>query len=588
MLNKKTILIVFMLASSTLIPYFATRNLVGLSSPETTIHVEPDDFYVPVCDTFDINVSVTDVIDLYNYKFSLHYDTTILDALEVSEDRFLNEDKWRHFDINDDIGKVQVEAGSIPPAEPASEGGNATLVTIKFRCTLPEDEQSRVSAITFLDHVLKDREGNPILHGFGNSRCTVGMERRETKKIFEDYRLCHDTNSFCEVGFEICSDNVELDLGGHMISVTSIDPPPGAMRIGVLVEQGKTGVTITNGKISHFQYGIQIVGSDNVTVSDITISNCNNVGIEIRSSDNITITNTTVKQNRQEGVHIYEGSSYITLKNNTLSENGMGVWIDNSEEWVVTGNTIEKNGGAGVYISNSDNNTIVNNTMSNNGGSGIRLHLSSKNKIYHNNFVDNGEQAFDDGDNIWNQDYPHCGNYWSKYTGEDHYCGVDQDIAFRDGLGDEAYIIDTDSQDQYPLVEPWGSTYWVDDYYYRLDEFPFAIHSSSSVTDIVIDLKNKPGQIDFIINSSDTSGFCNAIICGELISGTFCVLIDNVTIRSILTRFSCMNETYTLIHFTYENDIHNVQIVGEVPYDLNGDGIINIIDLSILAKYWQK
>jgi hypothetical protein len=37
----------------------------------------------------------------------------------------------------------------------------------------------------------------------------------------------------------------------------------------------------------------------------------------------------------------------------------------------------------------------------------------------------------------------------------DNYQGPNQDILGKDGIGDTPYIIDSDSQDDYPLLEPW-------------------------------------------------------------------------------------------------------------------------------------
>jgi hypothetical protein len=56
--------------------------------------------------------------------------------------------------------------------------------------------------------------------------------------------------------------------------------------------------------------------------------------------------------------------------------------------------------------------------------------------------------AYDDMNNIWNDDYPSGGNYW------DDYSGIDDN---GDGIGDIPYeIFGGESTDQYPLMTPWG------------------------------------------------------------------------------------------------------------------------------------
>jgi nitrous oxidase accessory protein NosD len=51
------------------------------------------------------------------------------------------------------------------------------------------------------------------------------------------------------------------------------------------------------------------------------------------------------------------------------------------------------------------------------------LSESSNSRIFNNIFIDNANQAytFDSSNNVWNDDYPSGGNYWSNYTGIDLY-----------------------------------------------------------------------------------------------------------------------------------------------------------------------
>jgi hypothetical protein len=57
--------------------------------------------------------------------------------------------------------------------------------------------------------------------------------------------------------------------------------------------------------------------------------------------------------------------------------------------------------------------------------------------------------------NVWDDGYPSGGNYWSDYTGLDQKCGPGQNHSGSDGMGDTPYVIDSNNQDGYPLMNPW-------------------------------------------------------------------------------------------------------------------------------------
>ena len=57
----------------------------------------------------------------------------------------------------------------------------------------------------------------------------------------------------------------------------------------------------------------------------------------------------------------------------------------------------------------------------------------------------------------------HGGNYWSDYTGNDYYRGINQDIPGSDGIGDTPYNISGpgNNTDRYPLMSPHGSPFQI-------------------------------------------------------------------------------------------------------------------------------
>ncbi len=259
-----------------------------------------------------------------------------------------------------------------------------------------------------------------------------------------------------------------------------------------------TGVIVQNQNLDTGTAGIELGFSSNNTVSSNTVKGSKR-GIYLYSSDDNVVAGNTVTLANARGIYI-QRSNRNTISGNDLWGNKFGIAFANSDNSSVTDNNVWDNTKVGISISHSGdfvfgsyygsfNNTIINNTVFNNGkgisiyGSsnntvaynsvvnsanglsieffgpgGVPVEYSRNNKIHHNNVIDNAEQAYDNqGFNQWDDGYPSGGNYWGDYAGVDVFSGPNQDIPGSDWIGDTPYIIDFDSQDRYPLVNPVGT-----------------------------------------------------------------------------------------------------------------------------------
>ncbi|UCG68202.1 MAG: right-handed parallel beta-helix repeat-containing protein, partial [Thermoplasmata archaeon] len=216
--------------------------------------------------------------------------------------------------------------------------------------------------------------------------------------------------------------------------------------------------------------GIIFIWSDYNTITNNVVSlNSGLNGIGISDSIGNTIEDNTFS-NKIMGVRLMEDSKNNDITDNNVSNNWWGIRLESSSMNNNVINNYILNNNYGIYLFSSNENNIVNNNVSNNFY-GIYLEGSSGNNIYHNNILSNIAQGYDDTNNgnQWDNGYPSGGNHWGDFDepGEgayDDYQGSNQDEPGSDGIVDKGssagggknpYIIDPDSQDNYPLIEPY-------------------------------------------------------------------------------------------------------------------------------------
>lgn len=247
------------------------------------------------------------------------------------------------------------------------------------------------------------------------------------------------------------------------------------------------GFTIQNASVGFGLFGDEYYNIDNITIANNAIEDCyigieadgyhghvgkislisnlvtrNKYGIEGASyCDSLIIMDNVFSHNEEAAINGGYQTSYL-VSNNLIclsTKYGLRLFDGSNFDYNVTGNHIWNNKygigfNEGYYESGG---AIYNNTIDDNEFGVYLLGDSSQAVFFQNNFINNTHQVYYDcvqQDFVtWNKNYPVGGNYWSDYLGADFFSGPHQNMTGSDGLGDTPYVIDTNTQDNFPLIE---------------------------------------------------------------------------------------------------------------------------------------
>jgi len=243
-----------------------------------------------------------------------------------------------------------------------------------------------------------------------------------------------------------------------------------------------SSISILDNTLRDGSVGISLQNSFNNIIRGTEFSNYITSSIRLTSSSNNIISDNVFTDNScafsMSSFQVSLGTGNVIASNN-FTKNANAITVPSSME--IVGNIFEENNNA-ICLSESSGSIITQNTFKNNNNS-LYLNNASNNYIYLNNFLSNDHQVTDAGvdnsqastqpaktssspthslqlvtayvdgvnffppppasTNYW--DNGTKGNYWSDYTGAD---------ANGDGVGDTAYYLYENNQDNYPLMKP--------------------------------------------------------------------------------------------------------------------------------------
>jgi parallel beta-helix repeat protein len=186
----------------------------------------------------------------------------------------------------------------------------------------------------------------------------LGQQLRCGDTITTDTTLDSDLVDCPNNGIVIGADDITLDLNGHTIGGDGTEfagcPENEFCDEGVL-NDGHDGVTVRDGSVRDFVFGVVVVGARHNRVVDITVSSNDGTGLQLD----------------QGGISLNRSDRNL-VKRNALRRNGdLGVFMEKSDHNHIRKNRIGRNPEGGM-ITEGNANKIVRNRMARNGG-GIQI-----------------------------------------------------------------------------------------------------------------------------------------------------------------------------------------------------------------------
>lgn len=133
-MKKRTIIVISSLIFLAIVIAYVVIQVFTPSTPGTVLYVEPQTTSEPINQDFAVNITISNVADLYAWQFKLTWNTTMLDLLNITEGPFLKSGGttiWKPPEINSTIGYVFALC-TLTGSETPGISGNGVLATVYF------------------------------------------------------------------------------------------------------------------------------------------------------------------------------------------------------------------------------------------------------------------------------------------------------------------------------------------------------------------------------------------------------------------------------------------------------------------------
>jgi len=319
---------------------------------------------------------------------------------------------------------------------------------------------------------------------------------------------------------------------------------------------GASGSILAQVVITNYAQGILIDNSAQCKIYDNIMYSMGDSGIILKGSNaanNQIYSN--IFQNTNIAINVTQSSTSNTIHSNTISLNNIGLYL--------------KSGG----------NTIHSNSISQNQV-GIKMSYSSGNFIYWNNFINNIQVNIETYGyaNVWDDGYPSGGNYWGDYKNK--YPSAKE---FGDsGIWDTPYVVDDYNVDNYPLMYPVHEIAVT-----RVTAYKTVVGQGYSLR-VDVTVTNQGRQTETL----ELTLYANTPVVAQFTS-VFLTSRHSTTVTFTWDTTNFAKGNYIIRAYatsvtgevnTNDNNLEGGTVMVTIPGDINGDRIVNALDLYALGK----
>ena len=258
-------------------------------------------------------------------------------------------------------------------------GGWASCASPKFYPDLPVGAHAfRVRAVDPSGNV----DESPPFHSWTISSAPVPTTAFCGKRITQSIKLLNDLGDCLWDGLVVAADGITIDLNGHRIDGTGV--------AAGIRNDGFDSVTVTNGTIVEFDYGVALnAGTTSNIVDSVTVQTTQEGGMVLGLPP--WQNNPTDPAPAPPPPTFKSNVSGNTLRNNSIFANDQGLWLTNeTKDTVISGNAIAGNSNEGIWIERSSGNRVVDNDVERSSKHGIAIQGSNGNTVVDNRVLENG------------------------------------------------------------------------------------------------------------------------------------------------------------------------------------------------------